>query len=228
VRVVLSDVPAAVSTVVLGDALDPRSWFVTTENAVPLLVLAVHQESAQVFDLYLLDKLGNALVTHTVGSLVLRAAAGGLIGSPNSATFLGCAYASPAASPLALVDIGNVLRSDTDVGGTLIVGSDGDYSSQSGGDFLNKLVIRRLTTELGAFFHLTSYGLGLRNKEPLGNSDLVRLRVSIETQLSREPEFSKVHVRLVLSTDNSMTIEVRAILRRSNTQVLIPVTALAF
>lgn len=224
-RVFLSVKAKADSTIDAGDALNPKTWTVTRDDTgAQLLVLAVARVDDTTFDLYMLDKLQPSLIEHTVETTTLLAATGGLIVAPTDVPFVGCSYAAPARSPVALVDLRNVPNNETDIGGIYEVGSDGDYVTHSGAEFLKKLIIRRLVTLPGEFFFLTEYGIGFRVKEPLPGNDLVQLAAAIELQLLKEPEFSKVGVGLALSGDNVLTIQVAAVLRRSNEQVVIPIT----
>jgi len=227
VRVELSLKALAVSTAGDGDALNARTWeVVRLDTNRSLLVLAVSKVDDTIFDLYTLHKFASSLITHRVSSATLRADAGGLISSPGYADFAGCEAKQITRSPAALVDLKNIVQSETELSGTLEVGSDGDYAVHGGVDFLRKLIIRRLTTLPGEFFHLTrDYGIGFRAKEPLPGVDLVRLRSAIVAQLEREPEFARVRVGLILSPDNVLTIEVAAQLRRSNEEVVIPISA---
>jgi hypothetical protein len=227
VRVVLSIAPRAVSPLDTGDALNPKTWQVTrSDSGAQLLVLAAAQISTTVFDLYTLDKLGHALIQHAVSSTTLVDSSGGPITPPTSAAFAGCAFVPVTRAPTALLDLRNVSTSETSIGGVYEVGSDGDYTVHGGVEFLRKLIIRRLVTMPGEFFYLNSaYGIGFRVKEPLPGNDLIKLQVAIQQQLLREPEFLRVAVSLSLSGDNVLTIQVSAVLRRSNEEVVIPITA---
>ena len=52
------------------------------------------------------------------------------------------------------------------IGGSLRIGADGDYVADEGTELMKKLILRRLLTPKGAFFHLPDYGYGLAVKEP--------------------------------------------------------------
>lgn len=85
---------------------------------------------------------------------------------------------------------------ETMASGTLIITSGGDYASQSGQDLIKKLIVRRLISKPGDFFHLPNYGLGLRIKEPIPNVDLRKLAVQIEEQVNLEPEVAESRASL--------------------------------
>ena len=80
--------------------------------------------------------------------------------------------------------------------GTLTITTGGDYASQSGAELIKKLVLRRLISKPGDFFHLPNYGLGLRVKEPIPNVDLRKLAVQIEEQVNLEPEVAESRASL--------------------------------
>lgn len=227
-QVVLTSEAKHKSSVGVGDALNPATWrVVRNDTGASLLVLAVRNVSAgTVYELFLLDKLGNYMVTHTVSSTSLTTPLGSLIGTPNTANFLGCAKAQTKLVSASIVDLKNVPTGPTELSGTIEVGSDGDYQVHSGIDMLKKFIIRRLVTMPGEFFFLSpQYGIGFRIKEPLPTADLVKLRTAIELQLQQEPEFARVAVQLSLSSNNILSINVKALLSTTQQEVAIPIAA---
>ena len=98
----------------------------------------------------------------------------------------------------------------TAIGGTLVINSAGDYELESGAPLLKKLIIRRLITKPGGFFHLPGYGVGIGTKELLPAANLIKLRADVLKQVRREKEVSKASVQLTLSTQNKLTIIVKA------------------
>lgn len=218
--------PSAVSTISPSDALNPASWRVTrSDTGADCIVIGVKAITPTVFELYTLEIFASNLVTHTVTGTLLDSA-----GSPFSVsqTFLGCTWAQVAQVQGGLVDFANPYYRQNGVDGTLKIGADGDYLKVSGADLLKKLVIRRLTTMPGDFFHLDpdAYGVGLRLKETPSISSMPALRAAIVAQLQQEPEFSQVGVRLSLDTRGLLTVLVQAILMETNQQVSVPITAL--
>lgn len=92
--------------------------------------------------------------------------------------------------------------------GMLEIESGGDYASMTGAELIKKLILRRLTTKPGDFFHLPNYGIGLREKEPLPVSDLRKLAKAIEVQVAQEPEVGAVKATLAYSA-SAATLNVR-------------------
>lgn len=231
VVVELSDTPRANSPVGDGDALNPNTWYVDVLDSDgnverSLLVLAVRLYSGTTqFELYTLDKFEPSTITHRVGSDTLVDPGGVLITLPKYVDFLGCVAAQIPAANRGLVDVANPQTGAMDEGGgTLIVGSDGDYANESGIDLYRKLIIRRLTTTPGDFFYFDpTYGLGLRVKEPLGISDIPKLKAEVERQLKREPEFAAVQASITITPNGVMTITVRVQLTASGALLAIPI-----
>lgn len=85
---------------------------------------------------------------------------------------------------------------ETTAGSTLRINTGGDYVSQSGAELVKKLVLRRLISKPGDFFHLPNYGVGLRVKEPIPTVDLKKLAVQIEQQVNLEPEVAESRANL--------------------------------
>ncbi len=108
--------------------------------------------------------------------------------------------------------------------GTLVIESDGDYASMTGAELIKKLILRRLTTKPGDFFHLPNYGIGLREKEPLPVADLRKLAKAIELQVAQEPEVAAVKATLAYSASAAvLNVRVQAQLKTSGQQVAVAV-----
>lgn len=108
--------------------------------------------------------------------------------------------------------------------GTLEIESDGDYASMTGAELIKKLILRRLTTKPGDFFHLPNYGIGLREKEPLPVADLRKLAKAIELQVAQEPEVAAVKATLAYSASAAvLNVRVQAQLKTSGQQVAVAV-----
>ena len=80
---------------------------------------------------------------------------------------------------------------------------------------------RRLMTTPGGFFHLPNYGLGIRLKESLITTDLVKLRTEVQRQILLEPEFDSAQVAIALASNGVLTLTVKAILSTTQQQVVI-------
>jgi len=225
VRVVLSMPPLAGSTIVEGDALNPNTWYIQDlQTSEFLTVTCVAQISSTEFEVFTIERVPSYPYELRIGSSTLVTASGVLISSPSSCDAPGLAYTPPHVEVTQLLDLKNPQFPLNDQpGGTLRVDASGDYEVHTGIDVLRKLVIRRLTTMPGAFFHMPDYGIGLRVKEPLVTPDLVKLRTEIRQQLLKEPEFDAVDVGLSLSADGVLHITVRARLSKLNQEVVIPV-----
>jgi hypothetical protein len=149
-------------------------------------------------------------VSHKVSCLTLKENDSPFdnIVDPKFALFWGCH--APAEDPYAKTQDYDI-ASDPDRG-TLSIDSSGDFRKETGVALLRKLVRRRLFTSVGGFVHMPQYGVGLRVKELLVNSDLLSLQSEIERQVMQEPELTSVRVRLQLAAGNILTIIVSAIM----------------
>ena len=95
--------------------------------------------------------------------------------------------------------------------GALQIDAGGDYVLQQGTALVRKLVIRRLITRPGDFYHLPDYGLGLRIKEPVPG-EIITLRGEIERQVELEPDVEAALATLSFS-GNVLTIQVKVVLK---------------
>lgn len=221
VRVTLTTPPRAAAPTGAGDALNPATWTVTRLDTLAAFtvvgVLPVLGSDVD-FDVQVLESFASILVLHEVASTTLvRAVDGALILAPTSATFQGVIDAAVETSTAVAAsrryittDLDNPPTPRNPVGGVLVMTSGGDYSSMTGAPLVKKLIIRRVATRVGEFFHLPQYGIGINVKEPLPASDLVRLKTEIERQALLEPEVAEVSAGLVLSPNNILTINIRA------------------
>lgn len=231
VRVALTAPALASSPTVAGGALNPATWSVTRlDTGDGFTVLAVTQVASDVYDVHVLEDFAPFFVLHRVESTTLRRVDGAVVVPPTSADFQGLASASTATLAalaasrlLSPVDVANppTPRSPS-VGGTLVITSGGDYESVSGAELVRKLIIRRIVTNVGDFFHLPNYGIGINVKEPLPSNDLVKLQTDIERQALLEPEVEEVRVGLTLTPNNILTITVKARLRQTGEVLAFP------
>jgi hypothetical protein len=220
--------PLAVSSIQPNDALNPASWHVVnSDTGQDLIVLGVQVISLNTFELYTLYKFGPLQQTHRVTASLRNAI--DLSPSAVDLNFPGCYFSPEASVPGGMVDIANpyFAAGGNSIGGTLRVGSNGDYVKSSGVDLLRKLVIRRLTTTPNEFFHMdpASYGVGLKLKESPTATTMPAMRTMIINQLVKEPEFSSVDVQLSLSTTGILVIVIRAVLALTGEPVSIPIPA---
>lgn len=215
VTVSVSNLVQDSSPFLAGDALNPATWTLQRlDNNVFLHVVNVTQVGTYSYTLLTLEEFGPVTVTHVVGSTTLHDLGGGVINPPRSATFLGILDEVKntlddqlAAQKVGARDIANPqLTASPYVSGTLQLGGDGDYQLEKGTPLLKKLILRRLTTTPGDFFHLPNYGIGLRLKEPPPPGDLGRLKVEIEQQILKEPELSDVQATLLMDPANGLLI----------------------
>lgn len=214
VRVFLSKEPRHVSVLAAGDALNPRSWTVLDlGTGKPMTTLAVRPGPLfLVWDIYLLQKFQRFGNEYRIKSDNLRDGLGALINTPKQFDFQGCKEEIPAPKASAtMFDIANPPFDGSDgMGGTLTVGSSGDYNLEAGLVLLKKLIIRRLSTAPGAFFHLTDYGVGIQVKVPLSIPDLVSLKAEVQRQIAREPEVDAAQVSLRMREDGTLIVAVKA------------------
>lgn len=151
------------------------------------------------------DRAMVTAVTYRVGVIRIRSHAGGELGTPYTATFLGVARPAavdPPRRPVALIDWANL-------DGRWLVDSSGDLSLDETAASLRKRVLRRLTTIRGAFTFLPEYGVGLRLKSPANRADLKTLVPEIESQLRREPEVTAVAVAVEQSPLGLLTVSLQ-------------------
>ena len=229
VRVTLSAPALAVSAIGPGDALNPSSWnvdemagldVVRSLNVLQARPLRTNAE----FELYTLQKFNTYLHIHRVSASILSAGYVPIL-YPNHALFPGLvADISAQARAATLQDIRNPQFAGTDgTGGVFRLQPGGDYQTESGQQLITKLVVRRLTTDPDAFFHLVpgTYGLGLALKERYPLGDLTAFKAAIERQVLREPEIVECAAQVSLTAGGVLTIILRARLA-AGTQVTIP------
>lgn len=103
--------------------------------------------------------------------------------------------------------------------GTLVINSSGDYEPSSGEALIRKLIMRRLITQPGDFFHLPNYGAGLAVKATFSTANLRTLAKQIEMQVLQEPEIEKAKATLTYqAATSSLIIQVQARMRSTGQQ----------
>ncbi len=223
VRVELTVEPLHTSTSGSGDALNPKSWKIENPATGQLWTLmAVRMVSAQIYEILTFEQLPKHFTELKLSSVGLR----DVLQVPLPLLeflFNGCYRASENTPEASLVakgvtqrDLYNAMTSPLSdgfgnaysemVSGTLVVNAAGDYESQAGATLAKKLVLRRLIAKPGDFFHLPTYGLGLRVKEPLPVNDLRKLAAAIEEQVNQEPEVQASKASLSYSASASALI----------------------
>ncbi len=222
----LDAAPQMVSPNAPGDALNPKTWTVTVPSTGAVYtVLSVAAVSAAALELLLLEELPTHFVTVLLETSTLRNAAGIPIPSEISATFQGVRLEATSTVEKRTVrkgngarDIANPPTPNSPVGGALEINSGGDYMMDEGDALLRKLVIRRLMSTPGDFFHLPDYGLGLREKEPLPFNDIRALKRAIVNEITKEPDIEGAEATVTLGPD-TVFIQLRVKSRASGTSI---------
>ena len=230
IRVELSLEPMHRSGFLAGDATNPKTWTVyRVDTGATLTVLAVTAvaHSVLVYDLAVGADLGPAIVQHYCASMTLLDVFGAPVG-PLTATLPGTQDEDDLRPglrtglrryqqrDLAVVNLRTGIG-DADAaglpGGTLSIDSTGNYASVTGIALVKKMILRRLTTRPGGFFHLPEFGIGLAEKQPLPGGGLIALKAEIERQVKREPEVADATARLSQYPDGVLWVDISATTR---------------
>jgi len=235
VRVTLAATPLAKDNTIVGDALDPNTWTVrNVDEDEDLTVLTVGQYNATTFDLSLLKELGSIFETQEVDATLLLDSGGLPLGPPQTFEFPGLLADTDeddttrqAARQLTSTDIANPPFADSTGanGGTLVINAGGDYRNVTGPDLVKKLIIRRLTTTKGAFFHLPDYGMGFRPKWVFYPSQLLTLQKEIADQVALEREVESATATVTILSGTSVSVTVNAKLRNYQDPISVTLTA---
>lgn len=229
VRVSLTFEPAHSSVIASGDALNPRTWIITEPvTGRRFRVLAVSEVSSTEYDLNTLELLANAQITLQLASTTLRYSNGAPVlnffidFAGQVATYNATLEAQTAAAGYSLRDVANPPTPNSPVGGTLQVTAGGDYKSVTGASLIRKLIMRRLVSTPGDFFHLPTYGAGLAEKVPLAATDLRRLTKLIEDQVKLEPSVDAVKVQLsMIAASQTLVVQMQVRLRQTGDMVAV-------
>jgi hypothetical protein len=213
VRVVTSADMQVQSDILDGDGTNPDTWLLTRDDTGVVLPIASVDIDGQTATLHLLTDLAKYAVFHTVSTTTLKGATGEVVQAPTSQSFHGLAESAEAMSPRSLIrvqrDLANLAAPRNPLGGTLQVGSDGDYRNVDGVEYERRMLLRRLWTRPGDFFHIPKYGIGLREKEPLPVSSLNALAADIRTQILSDGTIKEAAVQLSFKS-SVLVVEVRA------------------
>ena len=197
VRVTFTERPRAVDSFDPTDALNPLVWVITNDTAGQALTVAsITMADEFTADVTTLEALGDDLDTHTVTIVGMVAETGDVIAFPVSATFAGVVQT------IDPVDSRRVDLRDRDLAnppfqvqrglgyaGTLIIGEDGDFTTEAGNPLIKKLVLRRMNTVRSSFRHLPNYGAATLEKEPIASGgNLVAYIRELENQAKQEPD----------------------------------------
>lgn len=231
VVVVLNKPPKDVFYLLDGDVRNPNSWRVSTPTPLQYLQVAECRpyNAPLQWTVRTIQALPNSTGIARVEGTSLLDANGALIGLPNYADFAGVTEKATSTPTELAVTRGSASRdlannpvpviggAEGNLSGTLIIKA-GDYALVDGAALLRKLITRRLTTVPGDFFHIPNYGVGLQVKQPIVGGNIVRFRAQVERELLLEPDVAQVAVSVVQS-NNTLTIQVRAVLAKTGQQV---------
>lgn len=217
IRVVLSAEPAHASGLAAGDVLNPQTWTIQRlDNDQYFTILGVEVvDLPRSFNVYTLERLADHLTQHRIRTTVLRSVAGILVTPPYHFDFLGLERSSKTSFESAnrrypVKDIANPPAQPgmSGLAGVFKITADGDYASEEGIPLLRKLILRRITTRRGGFFHLPDYGLGIDVKDILPRGgDLLALKQELEQQVRLEPDVRDVEAGVQSDAEGTIVIK---------------------
>jgi hypothetical protein len=216
-RVAFSEPPLFQSPLQPGDASNLMRWRLTeviTGREITLLSVAAVPGNPTQLEFAIYGRWESEALTYrveAVGAIVSTVL--DPLQAPDSADFFGMPAAQEEAiQARELVDIRNPQTEEDIANGALIIGSGGDYQLEGGNSLLKKLIIRRILTAQGEFFHLADidYGLGVQAKARFTPQQLIKLRVEIERQVQREPEVAAVKSAVRITSEGALIISVLA------------------
>lgn len=201
-----------------GDALNPVTWVVQRlDSGAFFTPVSVTQVGTYVYRVLMLEEFASVSVNHRISSSTLLDTAGNPIISPRQADFLGILDEDKVSNEARLAKRRVVTRDLANsptpqnpfFAGTLQITAAGDYKSVSGPELTRKLLFRRYYSSPGDFFHLSKYGVGLREKEPIKRANLTTMKTRIEQQSLAEPEVELAQATVSLSADNVLTVQTK-------------------
>lgn len=223
-RVTFSQQPLWRSSIGRYDSANLERWElerVDTGRAVPLL--GTRYVSAFVVELLMAETFAvSPLITYRITANQIHSESGNALVAPDSLEFAGMPTLREdfeRARPL--VDLFNPQTSGTRLNGALQVGTDGDYTLESGAALLKKLVVRRILTGLDEYFHLSGqgYGAGLSAKRLMRTGDLIILKTQLEAQIALEPEVVQATVALELKRSGELDVRCSLTPRSTGQQI---------
>lgn len=247
VRIILASEPLHATNTVVGSALNPRTWSITQPSTGKVwTVLSVAMLDAFTYEIVTLEIFPNHFGQLELSTSTLQTVMG--IPFPSIAVLFNGAYLDAnstdqkktTARGYSPKDIANVqspyTAANSDqlqigvpyndmVSGTLKINSGGDYASMSGESLVKKLILRRLISKPGDFFHLPNYGAGLREKEPIPTVELRKIAAQIEQQVALEPEVAESRASLSYAASASaLIIQLKVRLKASGDVVQVALT----
>jgi hypothetical protein len=217
VRVVFDEEPLHQGAAGINDALNPSNYsfsITAGTGAIPLAV-GVSQivqgpavgvgGSEWGIDVQTDRQLIIGLTYQVAVSLEMQAHAGGTVGAPGTAPFVGIVKLADTgilAIRASFADFDN-----PPARGSWFVDDSGDITVAGGIASLQKRIIRRLTTAKGAFKFLPNYGLALQLKETASLAQIAALKLDATQQLRKEPEVAAASVTATISGNNVLTIQ---------------------
>lgn len=217
VRVTLSTEPLNGLRSVYGDALNPWIWSVRRLDTYEQFTIGeIARVSRGVYDIHTFEPFADFLTDHSVATVDLLSLNDDVVVAPKSALFRGVLAdilstpeAALATRRRGLRDIANppTAQPDGSLGGTRVIAG-GDYIPEQGAALLFKMVMRRLSTLFGGFFHLPTFGAGVAEKEPVRIADMPQMQKQIEQQLLEEQDVTAVKAKLTLTSDGVLTIRI--------------------
>lgn len=188
----------------VGDALNPSTWAVyRDDNSYNWTVVGCARVNDRRIILYLRTALQSWNRTHTVRTTELRSSSGVLIVAPYELTFRGVLPTTAISEPRVPFDLAST---NANAGG-LRTTEAGSYERVFGDDMIRKMVLRRITTFPGSYFHIAppEFGADIKSKEAIRNSALIALKTKIELEIMQEPGVLNAKVTLT-SKDGGLLI----------------------
>jgi len=182
-----------------GDALNPGSYVIDSDDCSPPMISLVECVGPGVVRLYFDANLDHGC-TYKITVVGVTSAYGETLGvSFGSFTAFaeGATSISGAKQGQGRTDLLNVPGAEIGNGG-MQYDQSGDVANHSGLSYLRKRILRRVTTVFGGFFHLPNYGSGQRLKTNTSRAQMTRLEKKIKTQCENEPDVQTVKVRVQL------------------------------
>jgi hypothetical protein len=216
-RVRLSGIPLHQSAWTRGDATNPCTWTIQRQSdSTYLHPIGVTPISSTEYEIITFEALGTYRDAYRVSSDALLDVAKHSLIAPKSADFYGLLGASEATDNAKIaarrsqsVDLANRFTPTGGLDGTLTITSSGDYGNSTGVELEKKLLLRRLVSSPGDFFHLPNYGCDWKVKDLIRINELNQRKTATEKQLSQEPNLENVSVSLSLG-NNMLQINVSA------------------
>lgn len=94
--------------------------------------------------------------------------------------------------------------------GRYVLDSKLDVDSHAGLEALKKRIVRRLITRPGGFFHLPTYGAGLKVKGPMNSQELGRLQRRVRLQVLAEEEVVGADVSVAKIAEGVLLVTIKA------------------